>query len=124
MEENEVRKSRIPAIKDVINYKDFFGEYPLIFAIKIISSLSLIFVITEFYNYHNPLDSLITKYVKGAAVSEYFSSFKPDSNVFILWSVVAGFVFYIFTLFKGKYKFFILLLTICLSLLVKTSQPF
>ena len=92
MEENEVRKSRIPAIKDVINYKDFLGEYPLIFAIKIISSLSLIFVITEFYNYHNPLDSLIAKYVKqfsdSSTGSVYFSSFKPDPNVFILWSVV------------------------------------
>ena len=112
MEENEVKESRLPKIKDVIDYKDFLGEYPLIFAIKIISSLSLIFVITEFYNYHNPLDSLITKYVKGAAGSEYFSSFKPDSRIFILWSVVAGFCFYIFTLFRGKYKFFVLLLTI------------
>ena len=45
MEENEVKESRFPKIKDVIDYKDFFGEYPLIFAIKIISSLSLIFVI-------------------------------------------------------------------------------
>ena len=112
MEENEVKESRLPPIKDVIDYKDFLGEYPLIFAIKIISSLSLIFVITEFYNYHNPLDSLITKYVKGAAGSEFFSSFKPVPSIFILWSVVAGFGFYIFTLFRGKYKFFILLLTI------------
>ena len=37
MEEIEVKKSRLPNIKDVFNYKDFFGEYPLIFAIKIIS---------------------------------------------------------------------------------------
>ena len=64
MEEIEVKKSRIPNIKDIVNYKDFFGEYPLIFLIKIISSLALIYVITEFYNYHNPVDSLITKYVK------------------------------------------------------------
>ena len=112
MDENKVKESRFPPIKDVIDYKDFLGEYPLIFAIKIISSISLIFVITEFYNYHNPLDSLIAKYVKEASGSEYFSSFRPNPNIFILWSVVAGFGFYIFTLFKGKYKFFILLLTI------------
>ena len=42
MEEIEVKKSRIPNIKDIVNYKDFFGEYPLIFLIKIISSLALI----------------------------------------------------------------------------------
>lgn len=116
MEEKEVKESRLPQIKDIINYNDFFGEYPLIFAIKIISSLSLIFVITEFYNYHNPLDSLFTKYVKqlsdSSVSSDYFSSFKPDPNIFVLWSVVAGFIFYLFTLLKGKYKFFVLLLTI------------
>ena len=39
MEEIEVKKSRIPNIKDLVNYKDFFGDYRLIFAIKIISSI-------------------------------------------------------------------------------------
>ena len=66
MKEVEVKKTRLPNIKDVLNYKDFFGEYPLIFLIKIISSIALVYVISEFYNYHNPLDSLITKYVKKA----------------------------------------------------------
>ena len=50
----EIKASRIPKIDKIINYKDFFGEYPIIFAIKIISSLSLIYVISEFYVYHNP----------------------------------------------------------------------
>ena len=48
----EIKASRIPKIDKIINYKDFFGEYPIIFAIKIISSLSLIYVISEFYVYH------------------------------------------------------------------------
>ena len=109
MEEIEIKKSRIPNIKDVVNYKDFFGEYPLIFAIKIISSIALIYVITEFYNYHNPVDSLITKYVKKS-----LSGFIPNSKIFVLWGFIAGFVLYIFTLFKGKYKFLILFLTIIL----------
>ena len=42
MEEVEVKKSRVPNLKDVFNYKDFFGEYPLIFLIKIISSVALV----------------------------------------------------------------------------------
>ena len=42
----EIKASRIPKIDKIINYKDFFGEYPIIFAIKIISSLSLIYVIS------------------------------------------------------------------------------
>ena len=109
MEEIEVKKSKIPNIKDIVNYKDFLGEYPLIFLIKIISSLALIYVITEFYNYHNPVDSLITKYVKKS-----LPGFIPSSKIFVLWGFIAGFVFYIFTLFKGKYKFLILFLTIIL----------
>jgi len=109
MEEIEVKKSRIPNIKDIVNYKDFFGEYPLIFAIKIISSIALIYVITEFYNYHNPMDSLITKYVK-----KPLPGFTPNSKIFVLWGFIAGFVLYIFTLFKGKYKFLILFVTIIL----------
>ena len=109
MEEIEVKKSRIPNIKDVVNYKDFFGEYPLIFAIKIVSSIALIYVITEFYNYHNPMDSLLTKYVKKS-----LPGFIPNSKIFVLWGFIAGFVLYIFTLFKGKYKFLILFLTIIL----------
>ncbi len=109
MKEIEVKKSRIPNIKDIVNYKDFFGEYPLIFLIKIISSLALIYVITEFYNYHNPVDSLITKYVKKS-----LPSFIPNSKIFVLWGFIAGLVLYIFTLFKGKYKFLILFLTIIL----------
>ena len=64
MEEVEEKRSRIPKIEEVINYRDLIGDYPIIFAIKIVSSLALIFVIIEFYNYHNPLDSLITKYAR------------------------------------------------------------
>ena len=109
MEEIEVKKSRMPNIKDVFNYKDFFGEYPLIFLIKIISSVALVYVITEFYNYHNPLDSLITKYVK-----KPLPGFNPNTEVFVLWGFIAGFVLYLFTLLKGKYKFFTLILTIIL----------
>ena len=48
MEEVKLKKSKMPSLKDVINYRDFFGEYPIIFAIKIISSLALIYVITNF----------------------------------------------------------------------------
>ena len=91
MEEIEVKKSRIPTLKEVFNYKDFFGDYPLIFLIKIISSVALVYVITEFYNYHNPLDSLITKYV-----NKSLPGFNPDPNVFALWGFIAGFVLYIF----------------------------
>ena len=109
MEEIEEKPSKIPKIGEVINYKDFFGEYPIIFGIKIISSLALIYVILEFYNYHNPLDSLITKYARGA-----IPGFKPDPAIFVVWSFIAGFGFYTFTLFKGKYKFFLLLATVIL----------
>ena len=60
-------------------------------------------VIIEFYKYHNPLDSLITKYARTS-----ITGFKPDPSIFVIWSFIAGFLFYMFTLFKGKYKFFIL----------------
>jgi len=109
MEEIEAKPSKIPRIDKIINYRDLLGEYPIIFGIKIISSLALVFVIVEFYNYHNPLDSLITKYVR-----EPIPGFKPDPDIFVVWSFIAGFGFYIFTLFKGKYKFFLLLATIIL----------
>ena len=109
MEEIEEKPSKIPKIGEVINYKDFFGEYPIIFGIKIISSLALVYVILEFYNYHNPLDSLITKYARGP-----MPGFKPDPAIFVIWSFIAGFGFYTFTLFKGKYKFFLLLATVIL----------
>ena len=109
MEEIEEKQSKIPKINEVINYKDFLGEYPIIFGIKIISSLALVYVILEFYNYHNPLDSLITKYARGA-----IPGFKPDPAIFVVWSFIAGFGFYTFTLFKGKYKFFLLLATVIL----------
>ena len=109
MEEIEAKPSKIPRIDKIINYRDLLGEYPIIFGIKIISSLALVFVIVEFYNYHNPLDSLITKYARGS-----IPGFKPNPDIFVLWSFIAGFGFYIFTLFKGKYKFFLLLATIIL----------
>ena len=109
MEEIKEKPSKIPKIGEVINYKDFFGEYPIIFGIKIISSLALVYVILEFYNYHNPLDSLITKYARGS-----IPGFKPDPAIFVVWSFIAGFGFYTFTLFKGKYKFFLLLATVIL----------
>jgi hypothetical protein len=109
MEEIEEKPSKIPRIDNILNYRDLLGEYPIIFGIKIISSLALVFVIVEFYNYHNPLDSLITKYAR-----EPMPGFKPDPDIFVLWSFIAGFGFYIFTLFKGKYKFFLLLATIIL----------
>ncbi len=107
MEEVKVKKSKIPSLKDVINYRDFFGEYPIIFAIKIISSLALIYVITEFYSYHNPLDSLITKHMKSAV-----PGFSPDPKIFVIWGFITGFGLYIFTLFRGKYKFLLFILTI------------
>ena len=107
MEEIEAKKSRMPKLDNIINYKDFFGEYPLIFAIKIISSVALFYVIYEFYVYHNPLDSLITKYAP-----KVIANFKPNPDIFVLWGFIAGFCFYIFTLFKGKYKFLILVLTL------------
>ena len=110
MEEVEEKRSRIPKIGEIINYKDLIGDYPIIFAIKIVSSLALIFVIVEFYKYHNTLDSLITKYARNG-----ISGFKPDPSIFVMWSALAGFLFYIFTLFKGKYKFFILLGTFLLG---------
>jgi len=109
MEEIEEKPRRMPRIGEVINYRDFLGEYPIIFGIKIISSLALMYVILEFYNYHNPLDSLITKYARGA-----MPGFKPNPAIFVVWSFIAGFGFYMFTLFKGKYKFFLLLITIIL----------
>ncbi|MEC8875514.1 MAG: hypothetical protein VYE50_02955 [Candidatus Thermoplasmatota archaeon] len=109
MEEIDEKPNRIPKIGDVVNYRDFLGEYPIIFGIKIISSLALIYVIIEFYSYHNPLDSLITKYIRGP-----IPGFKPDPAVFVLWSFIAGFGLYTFTLFKGKYKFFLFLITIIL----------
>ena len=107
MEETETTKSRMPKIENIINYKDFFGEYPLIFAIKIISSIALFYVIYEFYIYHNPLDSLITKYAP-----KVISNFKPNPDIFVLWGFISGFCFYIFTLFKGKYKLLIFVLTL------------
>ena len=107
MEEIEAKKTRMPKLDNIINYKDFFGEYPLIFAIKIISSVALFYVIYEFYVYHNPLDSLITKYAP-----KVIANFKPNPDIFVLWGFIAGFCFYIFTLFKGKYKFLILVLTL------------
>ena len=107
MEEIKAKKTRMPKLDKIINYKDFFGEYPLIFAIKIISSVALFYVIYEFYVYHNPLDSLITKYAP-----KVIANFKPNPDIFVLWGFIAGFCFYIFTLFKGKYKFLILVLTL------------
>ena len=109
MEKVEAKKSRMPKIDNIINYKDFFGEYPLIFAIKIISSIALFYVIYEFYVYHNPLDSLISKYAP-----KVIANFKPNPDIFVLWGFIAGFCFYIFTLFKGKYKFWVLILTLAI----------
>jgi len=103
----EIKARKIPTIDKIINYKDFVGEYPIIFAIKIISSLSLIYVISEFYVYHNPMDSLLTKYL-GASLPK----FDPNPDVFVPWGFAAGFLFYIFTIFKGRYKFFLFLLII------------
>ena len=110
MEEVQEKPRRIPKIGEIINYKDFIGDYPIIFVIKIISSLALMFVIIEFYKYHNPLDSLITKYARTS-----ITGFRPDPSIFVIWSFLAGFLFYMFTLFKGKYKFFILLATFLLT---------
>ncbi len=109
MEENpvEIKTSRIPKIDKIINYRDFFGEYPIIFAIKIISSLSLIYVISEFYIYHNPMDSLLTKYL-----GKSLKGFNPSPDVFVPWGFAAGFLFYIFTIFKGRYKFLLFILII------------
>ena len=102
-----INLKKIPSIDKIVNYKDFFGEYPIIFAIKIISSLSLIYVINEFYIYHNPMDSLITKYA-----ADSLSGFDPNPEIFVPWGFAAGFLFYIFTIFKGKYKFFLFLLLV------------
>ena len=103
----EIKASRVPKIDKIINYKDFFGEYPIIFAIKIISSLSLIYVISEFYVYHNPKDSLLTRYL-----GDSLKGFDPNPEVFVPWGFAAGFLFYIFTIFKGRYKFFLFLIIV------------
>ena len=107
VEEIKIKKTPLQRIREIINYRDFFGEYPIIFVIKIISSISLIYVITEFYNYHSPLDSLITKYAKGNV-----KGFDPKAENFVIWGFLAGFGFYFFTLFKGKYKFLVFLFII------------
>ena len=60
MELEEIGEKKKFNIGNIINYKDLIGEYPVIFGIKIVSSIALIYVIIEFYSYHNPLDSLIT----------------------------------------------------------------
>ena len=107
--EEEIKKSRMPPIRDVVDYRDFFGEYPLIFVIKIISSIALVYVIIEFFNYHSPLDSLLTNKIND------IWNFKPDPNVFVIWGFISGFTFYIFTLFKGRYKLLVLILTILVT---------
>ena len=56
MELEEIGEKKKFNIGNIINYKDFIGEYPVIFGIKIVSSIALIYVIIEFYSYHNPLD--------------------------------------------------------------------
>ena len=99
-----IKKTPIQRLREIVDYRDFFGEYPIIFAIKIISSISLIYVITEFYSYHNPLDSLITKYAKGNV-----KGFDPKAENVVIWGFLAGFGLYFFTLFKGKYKFLLFL---------------
>ena len=49
----EINESRVPKIDKIINYKDFFGEYPIIFAIKIISSLSFkVFPFKKYFALH------------------------------------------------------------------------
>ena len=106
-EPTEIKASRLPNIDKIINYKDFFGEYPIIFTIKIISSLALIYVISEFYIYHNPMDSLLTKYLGSS-----LNGFDPNPEVFVPWGFAAGFLFYFFTIFKGKYKFLLFLLIV------------
>ena len=77
-EPTETKASRLPNFDKIINYKDFFGEYPIIFTIKIISSLALIYVISEFYIYHNPMDSLLTKYLGSS-----LNGFDPNPEVFV-----------------------------------------
>ncbi len=106
-EPTEIKASRLPNLDKVINYKDFFGEYPIIFTIKIISSLALIYVISEFYIYHNPMDSLLTKYLGSS-----LNGFDPNPEVFVPWGFAAGFMYYFFTIFKGKYKFLLFLLIV------------
>ena len=106
-EPTEIKASRLPNIDKIINYKDFFGEYPIIFTIKIISSLALIYVISEFYIYHNPMDSLLTKYLGSS-----LNGFDPNPEVFVPWGFAVGFLFYFFTIFKGKYKFLLFLLIV------------
>ena len=106
-EPTEIKASRLPNIDKIINYKDFFGEYPIIFTIKIISSLALNYVISEFYIYHNPMDSLLTKYLGSS-----LNGFDPNPEVFVPWGFAAGFLFYFFTIFKGKYKFLLFLLIV------------
>jgi len=117
LEEIKITKTPLQRIRKIVNYQDFFGEYPIIFVIKIISSLSLIYVINEFYIYHNPLDSLITKYAKGN-----IRGFQPKAEIFVIWGFLAGFAYYLFTLFKGKYKFF-LFLFIIISVAYYLSDP-
>ena len=95
MELEEIGEKKKFDIRNIINYKDLIGEYPVIFGIKIFSSIAIIYVIIEFYSYHNPLDSLITKYVKMGV-----KDFKPVPKVFVMWGFLTGFMLYLFTIFK------------------------
>ena len=117
MELEEIGEKKKFNIGNIINYKDLIGEYPVIFGIKIVSSIALIYVIIEFYSYHNPLDSLITKYVKMGV-----KDFKPVPKVFVMWGFLSGFMLYFFTIFKRKYKFLIFFLVL-LSLGYYLANP-
>ena len=53
------------------------------------------------------MDSLLTKYLGNS-----LKGFDPKPDVFVPWGFTAGFLFYFFTIFKGKYKLFVFLLII------------
>ena len=99
--------ARLPRFEQVIDYRDLLGQYPLLLALRVLSSACLLWMGTLWFEFHDPQQSLITEYAR-----DYYPAFDPTAHDFVIGGFLAGFALYLFTLLLRPWNRLLLLVVV------------
>ena len=99
--------ARLPRFEQVIDYRDLLGQYPLLLALRVLSSACLLWMGTLWFEFHDPQQSLITEYAR-----DYYPAFDPAAHDFVIGGFLAGFALYLFTLLLRPWNRLLLLVVV------------
>lgn len=84
---------------DYFDYRDLWGEYPRILALRIVATVVLLYVMGANYAYHDPAETYVTEYG-----TELDPEFAADISTYLTVGTLFGLGFYALSLLERRVK--------------------